>query len=709
MTDELFDANGRLTTTVSYSGATTKVNYTYDDNKKHIKLAHQTGNLPVVNYLYQYNNNREVELSLYKEGDPLRKYEYRGNLLVKDSSANKFSTQKAYYSYYEYNSKGQLSKQQDFNGNDKLSREETYRYETNVVTVNGKAYPSYAGGTVNSYEKKNYYDAKGSLIKSTYTTNGKTETTEYKLDAKGNWIWKTGGQTRKITYYDAPSATNKPTAKTEEKSNTPLSLLLDENFDNNNNKWTVWDNASSAAQLYNGNYRINVKQSNNYASWLSVPALATNQAKDFAIETKIFLNSTETGNPNDSYWLLWGLGGDGKSFYAFGIYPTGKYQYGRQLNGVWDGKAGTIASTAVNTGINKANVLRVEKRKDQILFFINGVEVHKAAYEVFNTSHSGVGFQLNNKKLVDIDYLKIAQGAVSTLTISPEPYESDYQKKLTNANDSKARANAMIDYYVALKPLNYTTAQLETLLGQKFVQMMDIDYHGYMEMLMSKRLSPDDIKLCMKASEVLTKEQRSAIKLIAQHTVDEFVATQNNKPQPAYPIGVPKPGYGWGKTVSSNKAINNYTPPVATAPPVKDALADLKAMAQYLQGQMVYISSQKTSYFTPASINVNSLNDEITLVGIGAKYTYSTYYSRNVFGIRSLPNVTYNIKVSTLASMIDRVSGAYIVMEMGPCKSCSGQGSSWDNRSRTRSYCKSCNANGCVPAYIWNNGASRPF
>lgn len=200
MTDEIFDTEGRLTTYTSFSGSTSKSFYTYDTKNKLIEVSMQTGNLPAIKYLYQYNSNQEVEYSLYKVGDPLRKYDYRGTQLIKDSGANKYSTQKVYYSYYEYNNKGQLTKLTAYNGGDKLSREEMYSYETNIVTIKGKGYWSI--GKVDEYERKKYYDGKGSLIKSTYTQNGKTETTEYKLDANGNWIWKTGGMTRQITYYD---------------------------------------------------------------------------------------------------------------------------------------------------------------------------------------------------------------------------------------------------------------------------------------------------------------------------------------------------------------------------------------------------------------------------------------------------------------------------------------------------------------------------
>jgi predicted RNA methylase len=77
------------------------------------------------------------------------------------------------------------------------------------------------------------------------------------------------------------------------------------------------------------------------------------------------------------------------------------------------------------------------------------------------------------------------------------------------------------------------------LLGDKFLQMTYIDFHSVFQALMSNKIKFDDVKLYRKSLEVLTSEQQNAIKLLTRYTVDDFVATQNNKPRPAYPAGVP--------------------------------------------------------------------------------------------------------------------------------------------------------------------------
>jgi WG containing repeat len=258
------------------------------------------------------------------------------------------------------------------------------------------------------------------------------------------------------------------TGNSKQKVNyTSASVLIDDNFDNNKNNWTVWENEGSAAQFYNGNYRFAVKQSNNYLSWLSVPNLSSNQASDFAIETKMFLHNTETGNVYDSYWLLWGVGNSGKDYYAFGIYPEGKFQYGKLVNGVWDAKAGSIYSAIINAGANKANTLRVEKIRDSIFFLINGKQIYKAKYEEFNKAYAGVGFQLNNKKLLDIDYLKIFQGPLVNTVQSPEPHETIYKKELASSNNYTERGLAFAKYVDALITTQLTESEKETLLIKK--------------------------------------------------------------------------------------------------------------------------------------------------------------------------------------------------------------------------------------------------
>lgn len=978
--EEQFDQEGRIISSINYAGTPSRYTYEYDNTKGLIRISYQLGNIPEITYLYQINSQKEVEYKLYKPGDPLRKFEYKGSLLIKDSSANRYSSQKEYYKYYEYNSSGQVVKQKDFNANDQLTDELTYVYGTYMVAVIAKKYPEGKGAVINNYEKTNYFDENGNLLKSVYQVSGRQEITEYKLDNQGNWIWKSGNTTRKITYYDnsepgivrnfvaegnektppllaenpvsiryllkheglkgnvkkvtvkdstgkiirqtgydpkgrlireltgndrfavsdhfnydtaARSIVQRKEYATGEKfvykyiydknggvtqyytgnqegnffyyqrfylyrdsllltdtaynpgvsdymiqyqynnygqvvnekkfaqrtrmlfeeinyeykmqdglyvvvlqrrkdysgkgryensttiryydnnqclikeqnpgstsfsvnpreliykldangnwisnskketreieyypAGTPVqkapantvsqpALLLDENFDNNNNKWSVWDNEGSAAQLSDGYYKVNIRQNNNYATWLGLPVFAAGQSGDFAIETKIYLHSTETGHPFDSYWLLWGIGDNGKDFYAFGIYPEGKFQYGKMLNNSWNGLAGTMNSAYINTGIGKSNILRLEKRDTAILFFINGQKVYQAKYEIFNPANAGVGFQFNNKKRVDIDYLKITRVPGQVKLPVKDPYETAYQKDLERANDSKARAGFLANYLNGLF-LKTDSLQFSELLREKLQQMAEIDFYAISEMLSSNK-GPNEYRIRMQVMKQLPADQRQIIQAYAQCIVDNYQLRQQNQPEKSCPPAhLPQPGFGLGKKVSSDKPGvasvpnngNNSQPPAIKNNPPTDPLSVLRQKAGLLQGQKIYVVKDKTTYFLPEKISINNLSDRVTLTAIGSVFTYSHSAGRNVFGIRKINGNTRELRMADIVQGIDNASLYYLVTEMGPCTGCGGGGGSWNSSTQSRSYCNHCGATGCVPTYIWNNGSSRAF
>jgi hypothetical protein len=160
-----------------------------------------------------------------------------------------------------------------------------------------------------------------------------------------------------------------------------------------------------------------------------------------------------------------------------------------------------------------------------------------------------------------------------------------------------------------------------------------------------------------------------------------------------------------GQFLNGVLQVNSYnnTNPVATTLDVpyeeKDDLTILREMSQVIQGETVYLYSDKTNYFIPNPIYLKSVNDEITLIPFYATYAYSYSSGRNEFGVNTWKSNAIKIKITDLMTLLYETGGAYIVSEIGPCMHCSGQGSSWDNSSRTRDYCEHCGATGCVPVY----------
>ena len=728
ISQEGYDNKGRLTKKLVGSDRYAIVdNFTYDSISKSIlqKTEYATGE----KFIYKYVCNGNGDVTYYYIGNQAgtifyskRLYHYRDNLLLIDSAWSPGSSDS--YIIHQYNDKGQIINSKKYIQKTRVLIEEiTYEYKMqdglSLIKIITKTDYSGSGRFENSTSIK-YFDNKQNLTKvqniGGTIYSGRPRELTYKLDAAGNWISNSKKETREIEYYGELPATSKQTIETVNNSNQ-LSFLLNEDFDNNNNKWTVWDNENSAAQISNGKYNISVKQSNNYASWLSFPALASEQAKDFAIETKIFLKTTETGNPSDSYWLLWGLGNDGKDYHAFGIYPTGKFQYGKLLNNSWNVKASSIYSSAINTGTNKVNVLRVEKRKDDILFFINGIEVHKAKYEPFNINNAGVGFQWNHKKTLDIDYLKIYRGSASLAVQSPEPHESNYQKALAAAGNSKERGKAINQYVDGLHTTSLTDDEKIYLLGEKFKQLVEIDYFGFFESVMNYKNANNNAVIYKKAWEKLTPEQIKCVAVAAQYRVDEFSASQNNTPKPAWPAGLPKPGYGWGKTVSSDKpatAVSTVNKPVETYPPATkpspvDELTQLKDAMNTLKGKWVYLSRQAKHYYIPKDFTIKGLGDEILLKEILASYTYDSYKARNVFSVRYSDGSTFSLPVKELVKLLYTNTNSYIVTTIYQCSGCLGRGGTWNNNTRLGANCTTCGGSGCVSSKNGGGYSNMPF
>jgi hypothetical protein len=182
-------------------------------------------------------------------------------------------------------------------------------------------------------------------------------------------------------------------------------LLYEESFDMNTRGWAVWDNEWNSARFEKGQYLYEMKGNYSHQTWNN--EIRFDVARDFAIETKFSLLNGKPGET--SFWLEWGLANGGKDFFAFGIYSDGKFQYGKSVNSVWTAITATpVSSAAIGSGSNKANVMRIERTGQSMIFRINGTEVYRANFESFNTN-GATGFQANGTQQLAVDYLRIFQ------------------------------------------------------------------------------------------------------------------------------------------------------------------------------------------------------------------------------------------------------------------------------------------------------------
>ena len=258
ISQEGYDIRGRLTKKLVGSERSAVFdNFSYDSITRSIlqKTEYATGEK--VFYKYVYNSNGDVtNYYIANQAGTIfyskRVYHYQDNLFVLDSAYNPSAFD--YYIIHQYNNEGQIISSKTYTQKARVLLAEIayeYKIQDGLPLIKIQTRTDYSGnGRFENSTSIKYFDNKQHIIKEQNigATNFSVRPREltYKLDAAGNWISNSKRETREIEYYEPLPVTNKETAKTDNKNNSQLSLILDENFDNNNNKWAVWDNEGSA-------------------------------------------------------------------------------------------------------------------------------------------------------------------------------------------------------------------------------------------------------------------------------------------------------------------------------------------------------------------------------------------------------------------------------------------------------------------------------
>jgi len=135
---------------------------------------------------------------------------------------------------------------------------------------------------------------------------------------------------------------------------------------------------------------------------------------------------------------------------------------------------------------------------------------------------------------------------------APEPLESKFRQEmqfaLTQQNPSWHRGVAFLNLAAALQKSGKPEKEVGELLGNKLLEMAYIDFYVVYEyILMNKNYNPP-WSLTEKLLGSLTPEMRKKARETASLSVKNYLA---KKPPPII-TEIFKPGYGWGKTVSSD-------------------------------------------------------------------------------------------------------------------------------------------------------------
>lgn len=151
-----------------------------------------------------------------------------------------------------------------------------------------------------------------------------------------------------------------------------------------------------------------------------------------------------------------------------------------------------------------------------------------------------------------------------SILIPFEPYESNYQKALKAAKGSKERTGIFKQYNDALFASALTTEQKKALLRQKIEQYIQTDFYSLYEYFLLVSKENNNAKPMLFISvfrSTATELQWKALTEYMKYTVEAAERTVYNqttgqteqlKRPTAWPAGLPYPGYGWGKYLSTD-------------------------------------------------------------------------------------------------------------------------------------------------------------
>ena len=158
----------------------------------------------------------------------------------------------------------------------------------------------------------------------------------------------------------------------------------------------------------------------------------------------------------------------------------------------------------------------------------------------------------------------ILDSGKDSILIPFEPYETKYQQALKSAKGSKERTGIFKQYNDALFASSLTTDQKKILLRQKIEQYIQTDFYSLYEYFLLVSKEKDNAKPLLFISvfrSTATELQWKALTEYMKYTVEAAQLTvynqtsgqteQLNRPK-NWPAGLPYPGYGWGKYLSTD-------------------------------------------------------------------------------------------------------------------------------------------------------------
>lgn len=181
-------------------------------------------------------------------------------------------------------------------------------------------------------------------------------------------------------------------------SNKTLSLPLNEQFTFNTNGWNLEDSDDYSAAIVKGKFLLHKKQKGGIFVSRSINI---NTAKDFVIETSMARTSN---SENGLYGFTFGRKNSSNE-YSFLLSGNGSYMYRKFDNDVYKKIIPFTQTSAIKTGLNQYNSIKIVKSGSLLRFYINDQYVNEAPFEGFFGDK--FGYVIYYDKEIAVDYLNV--------------------------------------------------------------------------------------------------------------------------------------------------------------------------------------------------------------------------------------------------------------------------------------------------------------
>jgi hypothetical protein len=189
-------------------------------------------------------------------------------------------------------------------------------------------------------------------------------------------------------------ATKKNTIRTKPARKKSYTVLVSENFSDNDFRWPVGSKKERELKIRNGKYYFRHMQSNE--GWTISKSIKGFNAR---VNFKIDITAKHiSGITNNGFGIVWGK--QGNNSHHFRISANGYFKLSKNVNGKFVDISGWKKSGKINKK-NGLNRLSVEKRGNTLYCYINGARVYKSAFEPF--SGNRVGFRIDKNQAVEFD------------------------------------------------------------------------------------------------------------------------------------------------------------------------------------------------------------------------------------------------------------------------------------------------------------------